>query len=317
MADSLPPEPDALARICADTRPRWTAGAGHPDRALQARQPTARPAARVRRGAEGGGDRPAMRPDRRDQAGVALRRADTRGVRPAGLARAYQAGGAACLSVLTDGPISRARRHDLQAARAAVALPVLRKDFMLDPWQVLESRAMGADCMLLILAALTDAQAAELEAAARELGMDVLAEVHDRAELDRALRLQHAADRDQQPQPQDAAHRACDHRGAGAARAAGPAAGGGERDRRPCGRGAAGGVGARCFLVGESLLRQDDVAAATRALLGLRRPMRRERAHALRRAGRRRDGGRLGQAGDGRAPPPPAPGWRCSRTRWR
>jgi indole-3-glycerol phosphate synthase len=108
---------------------------------------------------------------------------------PSELARAYRDGGAACLSVLTNAPHFQGSREHLVAARGAVDLPVLRKDFILDPWQVYESRAMGADCILLILAALTDAEARELEGLARALDMDVLAEVHNEAELERALGL--------------------------------------------------------------------------------------------------------------------------------
>jgi indole-3-glycerol phosphate synthase len=103
-------------------------------------------------------------------------------------ARDYQAGGAACLSVLTDEPYFQGLDEDLAMARNAVALPVLRKDFMVDPYQIAESRLLGADCILLIAAALDDAQLADFAAMARDLGMDALVEVHDRTELDRALK---------------------------------------------------------------------------------------------------------------------------------
>ena len=109
---------------------------------------------------------------------------------PAAIAASYEQGGAACLSVLTDQQFFQGRTEDLIAARAACALPVIRKDFVIDPWQVAQSGAMGADAILLIVAALGNAQLNELEAAALELGLDVLVEVHDGHELERALRLQ-------------------------------------------------------------------------------------------------------------------------------
>jgi indole-3-glycerol phosphate synthase len=186
---------------------------------------------------------------------------------PATLARAYARGGATCLSVLTDAPYFQGRPEDLVAARKAVALPVLRKDFMLDPYQIAESRALGADCVLLIMAALEDSEAAELESAAMGLGMDVLAEVHERSELQRALRLKTPLiginNRDLKSLKVDLATSEQLARDLPSDRLV--VSESGVHGPKDLARMASAGI--RCFLVGESLMRQSDVEAATRALV--------------------------------------------------
>lgn len=186
---------------------------------------------------------------------------------PAAIARAYQSAGASCLSVLTDTPYFQGTTAHLQAARAACQLPVLRKDFMVDPYQVVEARAIGADCILLIMAALDDGQAGELEAAALERGLDVLIEVHNRAELDRALKLRSRMigvnNRNLKTLTTDLATTV----ELAAALPAGRLAVSESGLRTPADLARMAVSGARCFLVGESLLRHQDVAAATRALL--------------------------------------------------
>ncbi len=186
---------------------------------------------------------------------------------PADHARAYEKGGAACLSVLTDAPFFQGHEDYLIAARAACTLPVLRKDFMVDPWQVAEARSIGADAILIIVAALDDTQMAEIEAAALEHGMDVLVEVHNEAEMTRATALN---SRMIWINTRELIRFVTDL--ATTERLVGLAPEGtllvsesGINSHADLLRLSACGVGT--FLVGESLMRQDDMAAATKALL--------------------------------------------------
>lgn len=187
---------------------------------------------------------------------------------PPALARAYEAGGAACLSVLTDGPSFQGADGYLVAARAAVALPCIRKDFLVDPWQVAESRALGADAILVILAMIDDALAAELMAQAARFGMDALVEVHDAAEMDRAgalgATLVGVNNRDLRTFTVDLA--ITERLAARAPKDALLVTESGLFTAADAAR--LEGSGAKAMLVGESLMRQVDVESATRALLG-------------------------------------------------
>jgi len=270
MPNDTTTPPDVLARICADTlaevaRRKAERGIDRLRQEIAARADTPRGFGRALKRAVAAGRYGLVAEIKKASPSGGLIRPD---FDPVGLAQAYRDGGATCLSVLTDAPHFQGSPAHLRAARAAVDLPVLRKDFLLDPWQVYESRAMGADCILLIMAALGNGQARELEGVARALDMDVLVEVHDELELQRALgletnlvginnrnlkTLQTDLAVTEQLAPLVPADRFM-------------VAESGIRSTDDLRRLAA--AGARCFLVGESLMRQPDVAAATRALLG-------------------------------------------------
>jgi len=259
---------DTLERICADKREHIARKAV--ERSLSELEAAAKAASAPRGFAaslartHAGGRHALIAEIKKASPSKGLIRAD---FDPPALARAYQAGGATCLSVLTDEPWFQGNDAYLIAARDAVPLPALRKDFMLEPRQIVESRALGADAILIIMAALDDVRAGELAAAAREWGMDALVEVHDRAELDRALRLDAPLigvnNRDLKTLAVDLAtteelapHVPADRLLVAESGLHTPA----DLTRMSA-------VGARAFLIGESLMRQADVTIATRELL--------------------------------------------------
>ncbi len=270
MADHEGPTPDVLARISADVRADVAArknkrGIDVLRQEIAARHEVPRGFGYALKQASAAGRYGLITEIKKASPSGGLIRPD---FDPASLARAYEAGGAACLSVLTERFHFQGDPEHLKAARAAVPLPVLRKDFMLDTWQVYESRAMGADCILLIMAVLTDAQAREMEQVAMSLDLDVMVEVHDREELERALLLETSLiginNRNLKTLKTDLA----------VTEELAPLvppdrfliSESGIRNTTDLRRLAA--VGPNCYLVGESLMRQTDVTAAVRELLG-------------------------------------------------
>jgi indole-3-glycerol phosphate synthase len=259
---------DTLARICADKREEVAARkSATPLTALEAQAKDAPPprgfAAALKAASEAQGVG-LIAEIKKASPSQGLIRKD---FDPATLARAYAAGGAACLSVLTESKYFRGEDAHLRQARAVCDLPVLRKDFMLDPYQVVEARALGADCILIIMTAVEDAQAGALAEAAQDQGLDALVEVHDEGELERALRLPcpliGVNNRDLKTLATDLATterlapRVPEDRFL-VAESGIHAPGDVQRLRN---------AGARGFLVGTALMRQNDVTAATRALL--------------------------------------------------
>ena len=270
MSDAAQPAiPDVLADICAATRDEVARRA--------AAMPLREVKARLRdRGRTRGFGQALKRKTAERQVGMIaeLKKASPSAglIRPhydpAAIARCYEQAGAACLSVLTEGPSFQGGIADLTQARDAVALPVLRKDFILEPWQVYESRMIGADCILLIMACLSDRMAGELLSLARSLDLDVLVEVHDETELNRALGLNTDLvginNRDLRTLRTDLATSLALAPLVPADRIV--VAESGIRTREDVLMLAA--AGASCFLVGESLLREADVGLACAALLG-------------------------------------------------
>ncbi|WP_428485444.1 indole-3-glycerol phosphate synthase TrpC [Rhodopila sp.] len=274
MPNDFDSMPDVLARICADKRAEVVTGKAA--RSVEALRHEISARASATRGfgfalkeAATSGRYGLITEIKKASPSSGLIRPD---FNPGAIAMAYAAGGATCLSVLTDRQHFQGHPAHLKAARAAVSLPVLRKDFIIDPWQVYESRAMGADCILLIMAALSDVRARELEQVAVSLDLDVLVEVHDRDELDRALLLETSLiginNRNLRTMVTDLA----------VTEELAPLvppdrfliAESGIRDTADLRRLSA--VGPQCYLVGESLMRQADVTAAVRELLGDARP---------------------------------------------